>query len=152
MNRFQFLCPQHKLPNASQIMSCSFLSPNSSHFCSTSWCGSHLFIEWCSEFGQSSVWTPPSEHHNLVFMLFGAHQWFTSCVNPSVFWSLLLAIDSDTYTYISWVVFLIWTTVIKGYFFFHTPQLFFVSLSSPLCSFTLFKEGEHCDVQVTHQI
>ncbi len=83
---------------------------------------------------------------------FEAHQWFTSCGEPSVFTLVKssLIVDFDTHTPTSWRVFLIWPTIVKGVFFTRerilrssTTVVFrglpglLVSLSSPVRSFFL---------------
>ena len=56
---------------------------------------------------------------NLVFLFLRLTKGLHLVVKPlySLWWSLLLIVDFDTHTPTSWRVFLIWPTVVKGFFF-----------------------------------
>ena len=56
---------------------------------------------------------------NLVFLFLRLTNGLHLVVNPLylLWWSLLLIVDFDTHTPTTWRVFLIWPTVVKGFFF-----------------------------------
>ena len=97
-------------------MSKEIPSPYSSHHSGTNWSLSHLSIGCCSRTVKAFldvVW------QTLVFLFLRLTNDLHLVVNPlySLWWSLLLIVDFETDTPTSWRVFLIWPTVVKGFFF-----------------------------------
>ena len=96
----------------------SFSKLFSSHHSGTSWSLSHLsgrmLFHNCKGFFRCCL-----ANSNLIFLFLRLTNGLHLVVNPlySLWWSFLLIVDFDTHTPTSWRVFLIWPTVVKGFFF-----------------------------------
>lgn len=123
----------------------------SSHHSGTSWPLSHLSIGCCSRTVQAFL-DVFLENSNLVFLFLRLISGLHLVANPLylLWWSLPLIVNFDTDTPTCWRVFLIWPTVVKGFFFtresillssttvvFRGLRGLLVFLSSPVRSFFL---------------
>ena len=132
-----------------QFLSFSILL--SSHHSGTSGSLSHLSIGCCSR-TVKAFFRCCLANSNLDILFLRLTNGLHLVVNPlySLWWSLLLIVDFDTHTPTSWRLFLIWPTVVKGFFFtreiillssttvvFHGLPGLLVLLSSPVRSFFL---------------
>ena len=99
-----------------QFLSFSILF--SSHHSGKSWYLTHLSIGCCSR-TVKVFFRCCLANSNLVFLFLRLTNGLHLVVNPlySLWWSLLLIVDFDTHTPTSWRVFLIWPTIVKGFFF-----------------------------------